>query len=160
MWGARPPIALKRRRQYPREPQGIRGFGCGPGGVAVQPDASWSQHRWRRALVDAVGNFFGPPALRFGSYVRLARLGWFYDRPVNVRLIGCNNPAGHLQLSAGPICDAKSFLGAGQATCIATSDGSDLKVVVHFVYPFGLNVLAGPNTTTTFWIDHSGSYRS
>lgn len=88
--------------------------------------------------------------------------GWggFTTVRSDVRLIGCNNPAGHLQLSAGPICDAKSFLGAGQATCIATSDGSDLKVVGHFVYPFGLNLLAGPNTTTTFWIDHSGSYRS
>ena len=60
-------------------------------------------------------------------------------------------PGGRLRLAAGPICEAKSFLGAGQVTCTAIPDGSDLKVVVHLEYPFKLNLLAGPPITTTFW---------
>ena len=69
-------------------------------------------------------------------------------------------PGGRLRLAAGPICEAKSFLGAGQATCTAMPDGSDLKVVVHLEYPFELNPLAGPPITTTFWKRPSGSYHS
>ena len=78
----------------------------------------------------------------------------------DVWLTGCNNSAGQLRLESGPTCRATSLLGGGQATCTAVPDGTSLKVFVHIVYPFGLNLIAGPNTTTTFWIDHSGGYHS
>jgi hypothetical protein len=78
----------------------------------------------------------------------------------DVWLMGCNDAAGQLRLESGPTCEATSFLGAGQATCTATQDGSELKVVLHLSYPFGLNLLAGPPTTRTFWIQPGGSYRS
>ena len=88
--------------------------------------------------------------------------GWgsFTTIRSDVRLIGCNAAAGRLRPAAGPICEATSVFGGGQATCTATPDGSDVKVVVHLKYPFGLNLLAGPPSTATFWISPSGSYHS
>jgi hypothetical protein len=78
----------------------------------------------------------------------------------DVWLVGCNNAAGQLRIASGPSCRATSFLGGGQATCIATPDGNKLKVTVNFVYPFGLNQVAGPKSSSTFWVDPGGGYSS
>ena len=78
----------------------------------------------------------------------------------DVWLRGCNTSSGELRVESGPTCRATSLLGAGKAICTASPDGTSLKVSVRMVYPFGLNLITGPNTTTTFWIDHSGGYHS
>ncbi len=54
----------------------------------------------------------------------------------DVWLTGCNNSSGELRVQSGPTCTATSFLGAGEAICTATPDGSKLKVAVKVVYPF------------------------
>jgi hypothetical protein len=78
----------------------------------------------------------------------------------DVWVSGCNDASGQLHLSAPPKCEATSFLGQGSATCTASQEGSSVKVVVHVVYPFGLDFIAGQPTTTSFTVSPSGNYSS
>lgn len=77
----------------------------------------------------------------------------------DVWMTGCKDANGHLRLSVQPRCTATSFLGQGTVTCPASESGGGIKVVVNVVYPFGLNLLAGPQTSTSFKIDSGGSYQ-
>ena len=77
----------------------------------------------------------------------------------DVWVSGCKDANGRLQLSAQPKCTATSFLGPGTATCSATESGGSIKVVVYVVYPFGLDLIAGQPTTTSFMIDTGGGYQ-
>jgi len=77
----------------------------------------------------------------------------------DVWVSGCNDANGHLQLSAQPKCTATSFLGQGTATCSASESGGSIKVVVNVVYPFGLDLIAGRETTTSFMVDPNGGYQ-
>lgn len=78
----------------------------------------------------------------------------------DVWLTGCNNSAGELRASSGPTCQATSFLGRGTATCTASPAGRSVKVVVHIVYPFGLNLIAGQPTTTSWTVNQYGNWSS
>ena len=77
----------------------------------------------------------------------------------DVWVSGCKDANGQLRLSAQPRCTATSFLGQGTVTCPATETGAGIEVVVNVVYPFGLNLLAGPQTATSFRLDSGGGYQ-
>lgn len=73
-------------------------------------------------------------------------------------LKGCNNQAGQLRIASGPTCAAQSFLGPGTASCSAVPSGSRLRVTVTFHYPGVLDLISSQPSTSTFYIDPSGSY--
>jgi hypothetical protein len=72
---------------------------------------------------------------------------------------GCKEANGQLRLSAQPRCTATSFLGQGTVTCPAPETGGGIKVVVNVVYPFGLDLIAGPQSATSVKIDLGGGYQ-
>lgn len=86
--------------------------------------------------------------------------GWggFETIRYDVWVDGCVDTNGRLQLDSAPRCSAKSFLGPGTVTCIASPAGSRQKVTVNLTYPYGLEHLAGFPNPSTFYIDPGGGY--
>ena len=76
----------------------------------------------------------------------------------DVWVAGCKDMQGHLRLASGPTCSARSFLGAGTASCTATPDGDRLRVLVHISYPFGLDWIAGWPSTTAWTVSPDGGW--
>lgn len=98
-----------------------------------------------------------PPCETAHTYDSRGWAGWQTLRS-DVWVMGCKDTQGHLRLASGPTCTAKSFLGAGTATCIATPAGDRLKVVVHISYPFFLDWLNGRPSTTAWTLSPDGGY--
>jgi hypothetical protein len=73
----------------------------------------------------------------------------------DVWVTGCQDAAGQLRVTSGPTCRATSFMGPGEATCTAVSQGDHLKVTVHITYPFFLDSLNGRPSTTAFTLSET-----
>ena len=73
---------------------------------------------------------------------------------------GCNDASGHLHLSSPVKCLAKTFLGAGAATCTAHEVAGGIRVTYDVSYPFGLNLISGQTRSGSFTLSRDGGYSS